>query len=341
MDRLAGVIASGRFPQSGMFSGPPGVGKQRLALWAAQALLCEQNSAGKPCGRCTGCSRVSTLTHPDLHWFVPIPRPKAQDTAKQVEEAEASLAEVMAERREKSQYGRPDGMDSHSVSSVRLLQRKISLTPAIARKKVVIVGDAERLVVQESSPEAANALLKVLEEPAADTVVMLTVADPQALLPTVRSRLVPIRVSPISDDAVRQYLSTVADPPATGAALDQRVLLAEGSIGRAIWADTDTEKADRAAEAFLSAVAKGPVGWTTAALAQAPWQARGDYTALLDAVSLKIRLRLKTDGTGDRARAVRWSQALKRVEVARFDAQGNLNPRLGLAVLGQDLQGLL
>lgn len=340
-NRLAGAIASSRFPQSALLSGQVGVGKQRIALWVAQALLCEQTSAGHPCGRCTGCTRVSTLSHPDLHWFIPIPRPKGQDPAKQVEEAESSLAEAMAERRKKSQYGRPDGMDSHSIASVRLLQRKVILTPAIARKKVVIVGDAERLVVQESSPEAANAMLKVLEEPPADTVVLLTVADPQALLPTIRSRLVPIRVGPISDEAVRQYLSTEADPLVTGAALDRRVLLAEGSIGRAIWADTDTEKADRAAEAFLSAVAKGPAGWSAAALSQVPWHARGEYTALLDAVSLRIRLLLKDDRTADRTRAVRWSQALQRVETARWEAQGNANPRLGLAVLGQDLQRLL
>src|SRR6267143_1309125 len=105
MNRLAGGIASSRFPQAALLIGPPGVGKQRLALWVAQALICEQTSAGRPCGTCTGCTRVSTLTHPDLHWFIPIPRPKAQDTDKQIEEAESLLGEVLAERRERPLYG--------------------------------------------------------------------------------------------------------------------------------------------------------------------------------------------------------------------------------------------
>lgn len=334
-NRLAGAIASSRFPQATLLSGPVGVGKQRLALWVAQALLCEAPSRGDPCERCTGCTRVQTLTHPDLHWFVPIPRPKAQDTAKQIEEAESSLADVMAERREKGLYDRPDGMSSHALASIRLLQRKVALTPAIARRKVVVLGDAERLVVQEASPEAANAMLKVLEEPPADTVIMLTAADPQALLPTIRSRLVPIRVGPVSDQVIRDFLGAHTDPPLTGAALERRVVLADGSIGRALWADTDTDRADRAAERFLASVIKGAEGWSAAALSQAPWSARGDYTALLDAVAVRLRGRLMQDGDK------RSGNALRRVETARWDAQGNLNPQLGLAVLAQDLRRLL
>src|SRR6185369_571692 len=105
------------------------------------------------------------------------------------------------------------------------------LTPALAKKKVVILGDAERLVVQEASPEAANAMLKILEEPPADTFVMLTAADPQALLPTIRSRLVPIRVQRIPDESVAAF---VAEHGGKAAPSKEAVLLAEGSIGRAL-----------------------------------------------------------------------------------------------------------
>lgn len=342
-NRLAGAIASSRFPQTALLSGPAGVGKQRLALWVAQGLLCEDPSHGAPCGRCNGCTRVQTLTHPDLHWFVPIPRPKAQDPAKQTEEAESLLAEAMTERREQPLYGRADGMASHALASIRLLQRRVSLTPAIARRKVVILGDAERLVVQEASQEAANAMLKVLEEPPADTVLLLTAADPQALLPTIRSRLVPIRVGPLPDDVVRQFLSTQLDPPVTGESLERRTLLAQGSIGRALWggAEGDSDAADRAAERFLASVSKGPAAWSGAALSQAPWSARGEYTAMLDAVAWRIRSQLSRERSADRTRQVRWSRALRRVETARWEAQGNANPQLGLAVLAHDLQGLM
>src|SRR5205823_2162535 len=106
--------------------------------------------------------------------------PKATEPDKQIDEAAEALGEVMAARREKPLYERPEGMVSHALASIRLLQRRLVLTPFRAKRKVFILGDAERLVVQESSQEAANALLKVLEEPPADTVVILTAAEPQA-----------------------------------------------------------------------------------------------------------------------------------------------------------------
>ncbi len=66
MDRLAGSLASGRFPQAAALTGLPGVGKQRLALWIAQGMLCERGP-GVPCGTCGACRRVLGLNHPDLH----------------------------------------------------------------------------------------------------------------------------------------------------------------------------------------------------------------------------------------------------------------------------------
>src|SRR5438309_11492982 len=73
-NRLAGAFASGRLPQGLLLEGPQGVGKQRLALWLAQLLLCETPPAGskEACGVCRSCRLVHSLSHPDLHWFVPI-----------------------------------------------------------------------------------------------------------------------------------------------------------------------------------------------------------------------------------------------------------------------------
>src|SRR5215207_913859 len=153
--RLAEAVRSGRLPQVLVISGPPGVGKQRLALWLAQLVLCERR-APEPCGRCRPCRLVDGLAFADLHWFVPIPRPKAADPDKAVEEAAQALAEVMEDRRAKPLYGPPDGMASHSMASVRLLQRRASLTSVEGGPRIFILGDAERLVTQESSQEAAN-----------------------------------------------------------------------------------------------------------------------------------------------------------------------------------------
>jgi len=322
-----------------LLTGPQGVGKQRLALWLAQALLCEDRTGEGPCGRCSDCHRALDLAHPDVHWFTPIPRPKATDPSKQIDEADALLGEVIQARRAKPVYPRPEGTSSHSVASIRLLQRKISLTPVLARRKVVILGDAERLVVQEASPEAANAILKLLEEPPADTTIMLTAADPQALLPTIRSRLVPIRVQRLPDETVAAFLE--GQGIGSSAARERQVLLAEGSIGRALASAGEADRVETAVDRFLGAVRGGPAKWAMAALSQAPWAARGDFTALLDGVALRLRSHVASAPQEDRRRLRRFTAALRKVEAIRWDAQGNLNPQLALAVLAQDLRGLV
>jgi DNA polymerase-3 subunit delta' len=341
LHRLAGAIATSRFPQATLFTGPPGVGKQRLALWAAQTLLCEQGGEGTPCGECDGCRRVLNLTHPDLHWFVPIQRPKAGDADKQVEEARETLGAAMAERRQNPLWQRPDRMASHSLASVRLLHRMAWVTPFAGQRKVFVLGDAERLVVQEASQEAANALLKVLEEPPQDTTLILTAADPEALLPTIRSRLVTLRVSRVADGDVRRFLSAELDPPLAGRALERRTVLAEGSIGRALWADDEGEGADRRAAELVEAISSGAEGWAAQALGQAPWAARGDFTGLLDALAVRLRAGLADEAGQDESLMRARLEALRRVEETRASAQGNVNPQLALAVLASDLEHLL
>jgi hypothetical protein len=131
------------------------------------------------------------------------------------------------------------------------------MTPFLGPRKVVILGDADRLIVQEASQEAANALLKVLEEPPADTSIMLTTADPEALLPTIRSRAVPLRVGRVPDTAVRRFLEEEVRPKQDPQTIDRRVVLAEGSI-------SDSERPDRGSQQRTSHLE--PVGPGTGAL---------------------------------------------------------------------------
>src|SRR5258706_4378369 len=186
--RLAGAVPSGRLPEVVLFEGSRGVGKQRLALWLAQLLLCERRTSDtvERCGACQPCRLVGTLSHPDVHWFVPLElAKKGADADKQVELVEEALAEEMTARRQRPLYEAPGGLAAHSMAAVRLLLRRLALTPAMAARKVFIVGDAERLIPQRANPQAAHALLKALEEPPADTVFILTAAEPEALLATI------------------------------------------------------------------------------------------------------------------------------------------------------------
>jgi len=343
--RLSDAIASDRLPQVLLLTGSRGVGRQRLGLWIAQSLFCERRS-GEPCGTCRSCRLVLELGHPDLHWFIPIPRPKAGDPDKQVEEAAETLAEVMAERRKAPLWPTPDGMASHGVASARLLQRRLAMRPVEGNRMVCLIGGAERLVPQESSPEAANALLKLLEEPAPGTTLILTAEDAGGVLPTIRSRAVPVRLGRLDDEVVRAFLRTHTDlPPAE---VDERARRAEGSIGDALAEDGSAAKAAEAASGLLQAIARGPEHAYEAALRQGPWQARGEFTQMLDALARSLGDAARVASGSPPRRAVppplrtprsvaEILRALERVQAARQAAQGNVNPQLLLAGLCHDL----
>jgi DNA polymerase-3 subunit delta' len=338
MNRLVGTIASGRFPQAVLLAGPEGVGKQRIALSLAEALFCHDD--GHPDGDCKSARQVKQLSHPDLHWFVPIVLPsRATSPDKQLEEAEVSLAEAMAERRENPIYSPPDGRASHSVASVRLLQRRAGLTPFQAKRKILILGDADRLVVQESSQEAANKLLKILEEPPRDTNLILTSSRPDSLLPTIRSRLFVVRVGRLLEREVESFLIDQMDMSREAS---RRVAAgSEGSVTRALRAAGGSEEAMRAATRFLEAVREGPAAWAAEALAQPPWGARGGYTSMLDELSLQLRSQLQKLAEGGKQGNRSYLRAIRMVQQHREATQRNLNPQLGLAVLACELSVVL
>lgn len=344
--RLAEGRRTGNLPQVMLVTGPQGVGKQRLALWLGQLLLCEQPST-EPCGRCRACRMVEELAHPDLHWFFPIARPKAGDPGKQLEEAADALAEEIAARRKQPLYAQPDGMAIHPIASVRLLQQQAGLTAVEASWRVFIIGDADRLVPQEASQEAANAMLKLLEEPPPRSLFVLTAVDPRRLLPTMRSRTAPVRLNRLSDAEVRGFLAAHLPRKLGPADLDARVTAAAGLIGRAIAEGDESAKAYTAAAQLLEAVAAGKGAALERALRQTPYAARGEFTAMLDALADTLgeaaRASLGCSTRRPVPQALRRSdpapllRAMDRVAAAREAAWGNVNPQLLLAVLGNEL----
>jgi len=329
--RLVGAIASGRLPQALLFEGATGVGKQRLALWLAQALMCEAG-LGEGCGQCQPCKLVQNLSHPDVHWFVPLElSKKGGDADKQVELVEEALGEEMAARRQQPLYEPPSGLASHGIAAVRLLLRRLVLTPVMGRRKVFVIGDAERLVPQTGAEAAANALLKALEEPPADTVFILTTAAPDALLPTILSRVVRVRVARLSDSVVAAFAQQ--ELGVTGQReLGQRVALADGRIGRLLADGDGRARGADAADRFLAAVEAGAVRRYGFALGLQPFQARGGFTDMLD--GLLERLREQARAGGETGKVV---EAIAQVLEARGLAQGNVNPQLVAAVLADDL----
>src|SRR5882724_6985095 len=331
--KLAGAQASGKLPQALLLAGPRGVGKQRLALWLAQLIHCEA-PGDEPCGRCRPCRLVASLQHPDVHWFVPVELSKRGGTStgdadKQVDLVADALAEEMAARREQPLYAPVVGLASHPVASVRLLLKRLSLTPAMGKRKVFVVGDAERLIPQIGTEVAANALLKALEEPPADSVIIITAAEANALLPTILSRIVLVRVARIADSDVTAFAQQTLGIK-DKAQLAQRVTAAEGCIGKLF--ATATPRSGQSGDELAARFLEAP--WLFA-LGQVPFQARGGFTDMLDALATRLRSEAKRGGDTDKL-----VEAIALVMDARDLAQGNVNPQLLAAVLAEDLQAI-
>jgi DNA polymerase III subunit delta' len=339
-ERLATSMRAGKLPTALLLAGAPGVGKQRLGLWIAAGLLCEQGP-GEPCGTCHSCRLAANLSHPDLNWFFPIPRLKG-DEDKQAEEAEEILAQAVQARREQPLYARPDGMAAIFLPLVRALHRRAQMRPAMARRKVFVIGEAERLVPQASSPEAANALLKVLEEPPPDTWFVLTASEPGSLLPTIRSRLVQLRVRRLKTAEVTRFLAEVPQPPLSAAEAKRRADLAGGSIGAALAEGAGAGDTDADARALLEAAQRGRLARLRFALAVKSFGGRGDFTATLNAAAdvLRDRLaeRLRHPATaGEGPPATGLLEAIREIERAKKLARGNVNPQLIAADLTRAL----
>lgn len=364
---LARASLRNELPGSILIHGPTGVGKQRLGLWLAQLIFCQAPTESGPCGSCQPCRLSLRLEHPDLHWFFPLPRPKGASGPDKLASAleDARAAELAARRDDPFRPTAPGEPVGLFLAQVQTLRRLATSRPAMGNSAVFLIGDAEYLVPQESSPEAANALLKVLEEPPAGTTFILTASDPDALLPTIRSRLLPARLQPLPEDEVVGFLTEhgrAAEDEARTAAR-----LAQGSIGRALaflpaGSETGPLEALRlqARDLLLAAAAPDAGPRLAAAHAVSPAGARGSFSDVLDLLTLWLRdLAAVANGAGDvvvnldhhdrladLARRLpgahaRVHEAILAVEEARALAHGNVNPQLTLHRLLASLNQVL
>lgn len=344
--RLSDARARGLLPQSLLLHGEAGIGKQRLALWLAQAILCERESA--PCGHCQQCRYSFELTHPDLVWV--FPRPKLRDSDPALDEIKQDLEQAALDRaKAHGLYAPPVGTDAIFVATTRLLVQMASITPAIARRKVFIVGDADRMSPPQENAEApaANAFLKLLEEPPADTSLILTSSAPGALLPTIRSRVVALRVAPIGERAMREWLR---EEPVVAALkkgdvpddVEERVRLAAGAPGRLLAAQESSAAADAARRILEVALSGDRTKALKLAMSQGVAGARGAFTDVLDALTVALHRRTRDAVSASDERAARnATRAIAKLEESKQLAGGNVNPQLITANLLFDLSRIL
>ena len=174
------------------------------------------------------------LEHPDLHWYFPLAKPKGVRPGKLAEAMEEARYDALTERRERplrpaSAATEPTGL---YLAVAQTLRSHAHRRPALGPRQVFVIGEAETLAPQESSQEAANALLKLLEEPSPSTFLILTSSEPGRLLPTIRSRTMPLHLSTLTRTSVEQFLVEVGEASPDDAR--RAAHLGRGSIGRAL-----------------------------------------------------------------------------------------------------------
>ncbi len=363
---LARARLAGTLPASLLFHGPRGIGKQRLALWLAETILCGSPGDAGACGRCQSCRMAARLEHPDIHWYFPLPRPKGASSPEKMADAleEARYARLAELRETPLRTSGSSGPTGIYIAAARSLRRRAQSRPSMSSAQVFIIGDAETLVPQEASPEAANALLKLLEEPPPDTWFILTSSEPGGLLDTIRSRTVPLLLAPLSDDAVVDFLvGTGIDRPEA----ENAARLGQGAIGRALGflpgPDDDKGRLEDLRQTSFAllraALSTRPSDAFVAGLGQSVIKARGLldlFTALevwlrdLAAVAAdRPELAVNQDGTRWMTRQVREralhpetiTRAFARLDDAALQARGNVYPPLIVAGLVSDLRRIL
>jgi DNA polymerase-3 subunit delta' len=214
------VIATGHY-SSLLFVGQAGVGKRTVAIKFAQEINCE-NSPGAACGACPACRTIARLTHPDVRLIFPIRKPK-DATPEGVIEAMANLTESYT--LDNPQPPIPPNYQI-SIEAIRWLRKEMAKPPMTAKLRTFIILNAHQM-----TPEAQNALLKILEEPQLNTIFILTTDVPENLFATVRSRCHLIRFADISENEIKRWLENRLKP--SQFPLSLIASLAQGSLGKA------------------------------------------------------------------------------------------------------------
>jgi DNA polymerase III subunit delta' len=231
--RLREMLARDRFPHAVILAGPQGAGKYTLALMLARAMNCLHPPSPQPdalpdfCGQCENCRRIGEAADLDTRFA------EAVEAREGLRDADKRETRILVQTHPDVVVIPPDPPQMMiKVDQVRHVNQTIHYKPAEARRRVFIFTAATFM------KEAANALLKTLEEPPEFAVIFLLARSPGELLPTTRSRSAVFTLSPLAVEQLEEHLAKQRPQWNTR----QRQLVARlsgGGVGRALSFDLE------------------------------------------------------------------------------------------------------
>ena len=361
-ERLVGAFHGGRLAHAHIFYGPPGSGKQAHAIELAALVNCHDPDDDGACHECPSCAKFHTLQHPNLEIVVPLPRRvainKHDPALKALKPADLDrLVEELAVKAEDPYHRiQLDGAQSILINSVRDIRRGILLTPAEAGWRSYLIFEAEKLCAP--NPAAANALLKILEEPPPRTLFVLVTDRVHLMLDTIRSRCLGLHFPPLPPEQVARYLTEQA-----GVGQKEAGILAQvtgGNLPQARLLAGDDGDLSQGVEQLLAALlTPRPKGWQALVdrLARQHRSHPQEFAYTIRLLQLWLRDLMVLERAGDKERvlfddrldeleqqraawpASDWGVAAMAVEQALGLLERNINPSLVLVNLILDIRG--
>ncbi|MBE0566193.1 MAG: hypothetical protein IH621_09565, partial [Krumholzibacteria bacterium] len=210
LERLERLRGAGKLGQPLLFAGAEGTGREATALEFARRLNCVDPAACAPAVRCESCVKALSFQHPDIRWIGAAPATVTEDDVR------ALFAAKIADPFHTSPWAASANLgigdpEHPGALTVRALIQFLRRRAYQGAWKVAVVTDGQRL-----NPAAANALLKTLEEPPPQTVIMMLTTGTEGMLPTILSRCQKVRFAPWPADELAALLVAVtgAEPDA-------------------------------------------------------------------------------------------------------------------------------
>jgi len=299
------VLSKGALAHAYLFFGPERVGKRAFAREIAKSLLCEKRKKRvESCQACPSCERAEGGRHENITVL--------------------SVSETLVSKKEERK--------DIPIEDIRELKRMLSFAPAGDAWRIVIIDGAERL-----STPAANAFLKILEEPPERVLFLLTTSEPEHVLVTIRSRVQGVYFSLVRSDDIREFLVQESIPKARH---DEILAVAAGRAGVAVLAVQEKSEFEEEKK-FLEDV-KNALGAGAPLFFPFTERAASDEETRVRAVREVLRiLERRMQEEGDFGRALAIAKKVKNVvRITDVMVQTNVNPRMSLDLIFMEGAGV-